>query len=58
VDHVRPFLESAKYVIDVENNASGQFATFLKAYTGREVDQKILRYDGRPLSPEYILSRL
>lgn len=58
VDHVRPFLESAKHVIDVENNASGQFATFLKAYTGRAVDQKILRYDGRPLSPEYILSRL
>jgi 2-oxoglutarate ferredoxin oxidoreductase subunit alpha len=57
-DKVRPFLESAKRLVAVENNATGQFACLLRACTGRRVDAKVLRYDGRPLSPEYILAGL
>lgn len=55
---VHPFLESVKRLIAVENNATGQFATLLRAYTGIKVDDKILRFDGRPLSPEYLVDIL
>jgi 2-oxoglutarate ferredoxin oxidoreductase subunit alpha len=48
-DKVLPLLESADRLVDVENNSTGQFATFLRAHTGIEVD---------PFSPEYILDRL
>jgi len=57
-DKARPLLESAKRLVAVENNATGQFARLLRAYTGVEVDDKILKFDGRPLSPEYVLARL
>jgi 2-oxoglutarate ferredoxin oxidoreductase subunit alpha len=57
-DKVRPMLESAKRLVDVESNATGQFARLIRAYTGVEVDAKILRFDGRPFSPQYILDRL
>lgn len=57
-DKVRPLLESAQRLVAVEGNATGQFARLLRAYTGIEVDDKILRYDGRPFSPEYVLDRL
>jgi 2-oxoglutarate ferredoxin oxidoreductase subunit alpha len=57
-DKVRPFLESAKRLVAVEGNATGQFARLLRAYTCVQVDDKILRFDGRPFSPEYVLDRL
>jgi 2-oxoglutarate ferredoxin oxidoreductase subunit alpha len=57
-DKVLPLLESADRLVDVENNSTGQFATFLRAHTGIEVDHKILKFDGQPFSPEYILDRL
>jgi 2-oxoglutarate ferredoxin oxidoreductase subunit alpha len=58
VDKVRPLLESTRHLVGVESNATGQLAMFLQTYAGKAVDHKILRYDGRPLSPEYILSKL
>jgi 2-oxoglutarate ferredoxin oxidoreductase subunit alpha len=51
----RPFLEKAGKLIAVEGNFTGQFADLLKMTLGVEVDSKILKYDGRPFSPEYIL---
>jgi 2-oxoglutarate ferredoxin oxidoreductase subunit alpha len=57
-DKVRPLLESTKRLVAVENNATGQFAHLLRACTGVQVDDKILRYDGRPFTPEYILARI
>jgi 2-oxoglutarate ferredoxin oxidoreductase subunit alpha len=39
----------------VEGNFTGQLATLLKMTMGVEVAGKILKYDGRPFSPEYIL---
>ncbi|MFO8010557.1 MAG: 2-oxoacid:acceptor oxidoreductase subunit alpha [Dehalococcoidia bacterium] len=47
-------LEAARYSYVVEGNASGQMARLIKAETGRNVTGRILRYDGRPLTPEYI----
>jgi 2-oxoglutarate ferredoxin oxidoreductase subunit alpha len=57
-DKVLPLLSSVKRLVNVESNGTGQFASLLRATTGRQVDHNILRYDGRPLSPEYILERL
>jgi 2-oxoglutarate ferredoxin oxidoreductase subunit alpha len=58
VDKVSAALEGAKKLIGVEQNYTGQLATLVRAYTGIEVDGFINRYDGRPMSPEYILARL
>ncbi|HHV01503.1 MAG: 2-oxoacid:acceptor oxidoreductase subunit alpha [Defluviitoga tunisiensis] len=46
------YLENAKKVIDVENNATGQFARLFKAETGVSIDSKILKYNGMPFSVE------
>ena len=57
-EKVTPLLKSAKYTVCVEGNFTGQLANILRTYTGIQVDKKILRYDGRPFSPGYILSKL
>ncbi|MGQ9492248.1 MAG: 2-oxoacid:acceptor oxidoreductase subunit alpha [Anaerolineae bacterium] len=57
-DKVSKALQSVKKLISVEQNYSGQLATLVRAYTGIKVDGLINKYDGRPMSPEYILARL
>jgi len=52
------FLKGAKEIITVENNYQGQFGNILKTETGIEADGKILKYDGRPFTVEYILKKL
>jgi|DewCreStandDraft_3_1066083.scaffolds.fasta_scaffold00406_3 2-oxoglutarate ferredoxin oxidoreductase subunit alpha len=54
---VLPLLEHGGRLVAVENNGTGQFAHLLRAMTGRQVDDLILRFDGRPLSPDYILRK-
>src|SRR3989338_2458562 len=51
------FLKGAKEIITVENNYQGQFGNVLKAETGIGVDDKILKYDGRPFTVNYILKK-
>jgi 2-oxoglutarate ferredoxin oxidoreductase subunit alpha len=53
-----PLLESARRLVGVEGNATGQFAQLVRAHTGIQVQESISRFDGRPLSPGYILARL
>lgn len=48
-------LETAREVIAVEGNATGQFAKLVRRETGVAVSRCILRYDGLPITPEYIL---
>jgi 2-oxoglutarate ferredoxin oxidoreductase subunit alpha len=57
-DHVREALSNAERTVMVEGNATGQMASILEAQTGMKLDHHIRRYDGRPFSPQYILSRL
>lgn len=38
----------------IENNATGQLASLIKAETGHDVTGRILKYDGRPFTPAYI----
>jgi 2-oxoglutarate ferredoxin oxidoreductase subunit alpha len=42
----------------VENNATGQLARLIRAETGRGIPWKILKYDGRPFTPAYIIEEL
>jgi 2-oxoglutarate ferredoxin oxidoreductase subunit alpha len=42
----------------VENNYTGQFKRLLQSETCLNVEHSILRYDGRPVSPEDILTGL
>ena len=51
-------LSGARKLVDVEGNAMAQFAFLLHAYAGIGVDQKILKFDGRAFTPDYILGRL
>ena len=51
-------LKGAKRIIAVENNATAQLAHLLRAETGYQVTDKILKFDGRPISPAYILKQL
>lgn len=51
-------LERAKESFVVENNATGQLAHIIRAETGKTVTGKVLRFDGLPFSPEYIISHL
>lgn len=51
-------LLGAKQVICVEGNATGQFARLIRRETGFEIPRKVLRYDGLPVTPEYILRQI
>ena len=57
-DKAKPFLEKAKYLIAVENNFTGQLANVIRRSTGIKVNGKILKYSGRPFSPEEIVANL
>jgi len=58
VDKVRAALQGARKLVCVEQNYSGQLATLLRAYTGIQVDALITKYSGRPMSPEYVATRV
>jgi 2-oxoglutarate ferredoxin oxidoreductase subunit alpha len=51
-------LEAAGQVVAVEGNATAQFARLVARETGFTVSGSVLRFDGRPLSPEYVLKGL
>jgi len=52
------YLKRAKKVICVESNATGQLAQLIRRETGFPIEHKILRYDGLPITPQYILRNL
>jgi 2-oxoglutarate ferredoxin oxidoreductase subunit alpha len=47
-------LQGAKQVVCVESNATGQLAGLIRRETGFAIEQKVLRYDGLPITPEHI----
>lgn len=57
-EHFLPALEGAREVVCVEGNATGQLARLLRRETGFLIKKTVLRYDGLPLTPEYILGEL
>ncbi|MFO7733350.1 MAG: thiamine pyrophosphate-binding protein, partial [Candidatus Aminicenantes bacterium] len=45
-------------LIAVENNALGQFCKLLRMETGLHIEAKILKYDGRPFTPDELREEL
>lgn len=50
-------MSGIKKVIAVEENATGQLAMLAEQH-GIVVDERILWYDGRPISPEDLLEKV
>jgi len=55
---VLPVLQAAKKVVAVESNFTGQFSRLLRRETGFPITERILRYDGLPLTLEFLLERI
>ncbi len=55
---LREVFAQAKQVIAVEQNITSQFAQLVRMQTGLEVTQHINKYDGRPMTPQWIISEL
>ncbi|MBW2093052.1 MAG: 2-oxoacid:acceptor oxidoreductase subunit alpha, partial [Deltaproteobacteria bacterium] len=51
-------LEEAGEVICLEGNATGQLARLIRRETGFLIEKRVLRYDGLPLTPEFIIKAL
>lgn len=56
--HFLKRLQSAKEVIAVEGNATGQFGRLIRRETGFQASKYMLRYDGLPITAEYILNQI
>lgn len=52
------FLQDARRVVGVEGNATGQLAALIRRETGFAIQKRVNRYDGLPITPEYILRHL
>jgi len=48
--------KTQKFIV-VESNATGQLAHLIRSETGLQAERIILRFDGRPLTPSYILNK-
>jgi 2-oxoglutarate ferredoxin oxidoreductase subunit alpha len=51
-------LQGAGQVVSVEGNATGQLAKLIRQESGFEIRRRVGRYDGLPITPEYILREL
>jgi 2-oxoglutarate/2-oxoacid ferredoxin oxidoreductase subunit alpha len=57
-DEMKPLIDSAKTVIVVENNATGQLANILKMNVGQhEKIKNLLKYDGNPFLPSEVVMK-
>jgi 2-oxoglutarate ferredoxin oxidoreductase subunit alpha len=57
-DVVNQAIDSVNDCYIVENNATGQLARLIKQETGNSLDNRILKFDGRPFTPEQIIAEL
>jgi 2-oxoglutarate ferredoxin oxidoreductase subunit alpha len=55
---VANIIDKASRCYVVENNATGQLARLIRQETGKNMDNRILKFDGRPFSPERIIAGL
>jgi 2-oxoglutarate ferredoxin oxidoreductase subunit alpha len=51
-------LQQAKEVVAVEGNATGQLARLIRREAGFLIERRVLRYDGLPITPEFIIREL
>jgi 2-oxoglutarate ferredoxin oxidoreductase subunit alpha len=57
-DFVAKAIDQVSHSFVVEGNATGQLARLIRAETGKKIDDRILKFDGRPLTPEIIMTEL
>jgi len=57
-DAVMRALSNAPKVFVIESNATGQLARLMRAETGIKAHKSILKFDGRPFTPAYIVNAL
>jgi 2-oxoglutarate ferredoxin oxidoreductase subunit alpha len=55
---VSDVLDAARHSFVVENNATGQLARLIRSETGKKTTGRILKFDGRPFTPAYIVREL
>ena len=55
-EKIESLFDKKKRYILVENNSWGQLGKLLAVEAGVVIDEKILRYDGRPITVEYIIN--
>lgn len=55
---VEAILQHCKFKIAVEQNFTAQLARHIRAETGIKMDDKVLKYDGEPLEPRFIVERV
>jgi len=57
-EHFMHYLTSAREVVCIEGNAFGQLARLIRRETGFPIKRTVLRYDGLPITPEFIIRNL
>ncbi len=57
-DKIKPYLEKAKNIIIIENNATAQFSKLLSISTGIEIKNKILKYNGMHFYLEELVEKI
>jgi len=57
-ERVAALLSSARRVITVEGNSTGQLAALLRRETGIKADAQVLKYDGRPFVAQELAEEL
>ncbi|MBI4018284.1 MAG: 2-oxoacid:acceptor oxidoreductase subunit alpha [Candidatus Aenigmarchaeota archaeon] len=53
-EQVEQALRLSRRTLIIENNKTSQLGSLIKEHTGLETQHKLLKYDGRPFSPEQI----
>jgi len=57
-DRARAILRKRERLVGVETNYSGQFCDHLASHTGVLIEDRILKFDGRPMTPNFIIQLL
>lgn len=57
-DATKRLLLNGKRLVLVEQNATAQLGSLISEFTGIEIKEKLLKYDGRPFFPEEIVEKL
>lgn len=55
-DKIKHVFDQNKRYILVENNSTGQFGKLLRQETGIDIEEKLLKFDGRPFTTEEIIN--
>ena len=58
VKEAQDMIAKVRHVVLIENNATAQFGGLLREHTGIDIQDKILKYNGRPFFPEEIIEEV